>query len=358
MSSPALTFALRVSGVAKRFGTQTAISGLSFEVEAGEIFGLLGPNGAGKTTTLRMLAGLYCPDAGEVEVAGRSVRTHADAVRGSVGLLTEQPGLYDRLTAEENLRFFANLYGVAAAELNDRLERWLRLLGLWEHRSKRAGTLSKGMRQKLAIARAVIHEPPIVLLDEPTSGLDPEAARTVRDAIASLATSGRTLVLCSHNLFEVERLCRRVAILRPSSEGGQLVALTEVSKLRARATGVAIDLEGAAAPWVAGGPPPAGGAPQGGGRPPPPGGAGAGGGPLLGGRPGPRGAARPPGGAGVTEVSATASRLECGFAEGSLPTPALIQALALGGARILSVQSRQRAFEEAYLELMAEQGAA
>src|SRR5581483_3415319 len=127
--------------------------------------------------------------------------TQADAIRGRVGLLTEQPGLYDRLTVSENLRFFAALYGVPSRELDDRLERWLRPLGLWEHRGKRAGTLSKGMRQKLAIARAMIHEPPIVLLDEPTSGLDPESARTVRDAIAHLSTKGRTLVLCSHNLY-------------------------------------------------------------------------------------------------------------------------------------------------------------
>jgi ABC-2 type transport system ATP-binding protein len=170
---------------------QVAVSGLTLDIAPGEVFGLLGPNGAGKTTTLRILAGIYAPDTGHVEVAGLPHSAGRCQIREQVGLLTEQPGLYDRLTVEENLRFFASLYGVPAhARSTPRLERWLQPLGLWEHRLKRAGTLSKGMRQKLAIARAMVHEPPIVLLDEPTSGLDPESARTVRDAIASLSNAG------------------------------------------------------------------------------------------------------------------------------------------------------------------------
>ena len=248
--SPESTYAIHAVDLGKRFGTQVAVSGLTLDVAPGEVFGLLGPNGAGKTTTLRILAGIYAPDTGYVEVAGVP-HTQADAIRGRVGLLTEQPGLYDRLNVEENLRFFAALYGVPGHEIGARLVRWLQPLGLWEHRFKRAGTLSKGMRQKLAIARAMIHEPPIVLLDEPTSGLDPESARTVRDVIAGLSTQGRTLVLCSHNLYEVEQLCRRVAILRPTEAGGKLVALTEVSRLRTQlSAGVDIELVGEAAAWL------------------------------------------------------------------------------------------------------------
>jgi ABC-2 type transport system ATP-binding protein len=287
-------YAIHAVDLGKRFGAQVAISGLTLDIAPGEVFGLLGPNGAGKTTTLRILAGIYAPDTGHVEVAGLP-HTQADAIREQVGLLTEQPGLYDRLTVEENLRFFASLYGVPAHEMDARLVRWLQPLGLWEHRLKRAGTLSKGMRQKLAIARAMIHEPPIVLLDEPTSGLDPESARTVRDAIASLSNQGRTLVLCSHNLYEVEQLCRRVAILRPTEAGGKLVALTEVSRLRTQlSAGVDIELVGEAAAWLV--------------------------------------------------VSGD--------------VPGVIARLSAAGAMILSVRPQELAFEQAYLDLMAEQGAA
>jgi len=253
-----------------------------------------------------------------VEVAGLP-HTAADAIRGQVGLLTEQPGLYDRLNVEENLRFFASLYGVPSGQIASRLERWLKPLGLWEHRFKRAGTLSKGMRQKLAIARAMVHEPPIVLLDEPTSGLDPESARTVRDAIASLSTQGRTLILCSHNLYEVEQLCRRVAILRPTEAGGKLVALTEVSRLRSGSTGaVEIELVGEAAAWLV----------------------------TTGDVP------------GVTSVAARGSTLEVRFSEGAVATPEVIAKLAAAGAMILAVRPLEQAFEQAYLDLMAEQGAA
>jgi ABC-2 type transport system ATP-binding protein len=310
--------AIRVVNLSKRFGDQVAISGLTLDIAPGEVFGLLGPNGAGKTTTLRILAGIYTPDTGQVEVAGLP-HTQADAIRGRVGLLTEQPGLYDRLTVEENLRFFASLYGVPSAELAGRIARWLQPLGLWEHRSRRAGTLSKGMRQKLAIARAVIHEPPIVLLDEPTSGLDPESARTVRDAIAGLSTQGRTLVLCSHNLYEVEQLCRRVAILRPTEAGGRLVALTEVSRLRTQSNaGVDIELVGPAHEWLV----------------------------VAGDVP------------GVRSVAARGSTLEVRYAEGAVATPVVIAKMAAAGAFILSVRPQELAFEQAYLDLMAEEGAA
>ncbi len=291
---------------------------MTLDIAPGEVFGLLGPNGAGKTTTLRILAGLYTPDTGHVEIAGLP-HTATDAIRGRVGLLTEQPGLYDRLSVEENLSFFASLYGVPSSGMAKRLERWLEPLGLWEHRLKRAGTLSKGMRQKLAIARAMVHEPPIVLLDEPTSGLDPESARTVRDAIASLSTQGRTLVLCSHNLYEVEQLCRRVAILRPTEAGGRLVALTEVSRLRSGSSaGAELELVGEAAAWLA----------------------------TTGDVP------------GVTGVAARGSTLEVRFSEGAVPTPLLIAKLAAAGAMILAVRPLEQAFEQAYLDLMAEQGAA
>jgi ABC-2 type transport system ATP-binding protein len=214
----------------RRFGDLLAVDRLTLQVEAGEIFGFLGPNGAGKTTTLRLLAGLIVPSSGEATVAGFRVGRDDDRLRRNLGFLTETPGLYDRLSARANLAYFARLYAVD--QVDARVEHHLRWLDLWERRDEPAAALSKGMRQKLAIARAVLHDPPVLLLDEPTSGLDPEAARMVRDFIAGLRREGRTIILCTHNLDEADRLCDRVAVFRQ-----RLLALDSPAGLRRQAFG-------------------------------------------------------------------------------------------------------------------------
>jgi ABC-2 type transport system ATP-binding protein len=217
----------------KRFGAVTAVENLSLTIHKGEIFGLLGPNGAGKTTTIRMLGALIAPTSGEAWVAGYRVGRQDQDIRRNVGILTESPGMYDQLSAARNLTFFAEMYGVD--EIPARVERYLRTLGLWERRFEPVGTFSKGMRQKMAIARALLHEPQVLFLDEPTSGLDPSAARLVRQFIADLRSEGRTILLCTHNLDEADRLCDRVAVLR-----GSLLALDTPTALRRKLFGLKV----------------------------------------------------------------------------------------------------------------------
>jgi ABC-2 type transport system ATP-binding protein len=203
---------IRTEELGKRFRDKVAVKGLSLEIPTGEVFGLLGPNGAGKTTTVRMLTALIAPTAGRAWVNGHEIGREDDRVRASVGILTETPGLYARLDAVQNLRLFAKLH--ALDDIGRRVERYLRLLGLWERRRDPVGTFSKGMQQKLAIARALLHEPPVVFLDEPTAGLDPESARVVRDFVGELSGQGRTVLLCTHNLDEADRLCNRIGVLK------------------------------------------------------------------------------------------------------------------------------------------------
>src|SRR3972149_1343906 len=169
-------------GLSKDFGKVKAVEALSLDIAAGEVFGLLGPHGAGKTTTIRMLAALIAPSAGEARVAGYGVGKEDKQIRARVGTLTETPGLYEQLSAERNLVFFGQLYDVQ--DVPKQVEHYLRMLALWGRRHEAVGTFSKGMRQKLAIARALLHEPDVLFLDEPTSGLDPEAARLVREFIS------------------------------------------------------------------------------------------------------------------------------------------------------------------------------
>ena len=189
-----------------------AVEGLTLRVNEGEVFGFLGPNGAGKTTTIRMLTCLIAPTSGHAWVNGLEVGQADPKIRAQLGILTESPGLYERLSVQRNLEVFGRLYGVK--DIKGPVERYLRLLDLWDRRDVEAGTLSKGMKQKLAIARALLHEPAVVFLDEPTSALDPEAAKTVRDFIETLCRQGRTIFLCTHNLDEAERLCDRIAVFR------------------------------------------------------------------------------------------------------------------------------------------------
>ena len=207
---------LRTERLTKRFDRLTAIQDLDLEVREGEVFGFLGPNGAGKTTTLRLLCALIAPTSGTAEVAGFRLGREDERIRASVGILTEAPGLYERQSAQDNLMFFAELFGLQPAVARSQTERYLRLMGLWDRRSEAVATFSRGMKQKMAIARAAIHEPRIVFLDEPTTGLDPDAARTVREFIAQIRGEGRTVFLCTHNLDEADRLCDRIAFFRRS----------------------------------------------------------------------------------------------------------------------------------------------
>ncbi|MFV1859995.1 MAG: ABC transporter ATP-binding protein [Anaerolineales bacterium] len=216
---------ISIEGLTKQFDETTAVENLELEIRSGEVFGFLGPNGAGKTTTLRMLSALINPTSGTAQVAGYRLGEDDQALRRNVGILTEAPGLYDRLSAERNLSFFAHLYGVG--DVDGRVERYLKLLGLWERRSEPVATFSRGMRQKLAIARAMLHEPPVLFLDEPTTGLDPEASHLVREFIEGLRGEGRTIILNTHNLDEADRLCDRIGVLNT-----RLLALDTPAALR------------------------------------------------------------------------------------------------------------------------------
>lgn len=189
-----------------------AVDGLNLDVREGEVFGFLGPNGAGKTTTVRLLTCLISPTAGRAWVNGLRVGEADRQIRAQVGILTESPGLYERLSARFNLELFAELYGVP--DPKGQAEKYLRLLDLWDRRDTETGAFSKGMKQKLAIARALLHEPKAVFLDEPTAALDPEAAKTVREFIETLRGQGRTIFLCTHNLDEAERLCDRIGVFK------------------------------------------------------------------------------------------------------------------------------------------------
>ncbi len=198
----------------KKFDDFLAVDGVNLNVSAGEVMILLGPNGAGKTTTVRMLTSILAPTSGRARVAGYDVVQQADKVRSSVGVLTEHHGLYGRMNAQEYLVFYGELYGLDKRTCLQRIDELLGRFGLAEVKKKRLGEYSKGMRQKLALVRALIHNPPVLLLDEPTSAMDPESSRLVRDAIHSLRDRNRAILLCTHNLAEADELADKVAIIR------------------------------------------------------------------------------------------------------------------------------------------------
>ncbi|WP_121744993.1 ABC transporter ATP-binding protein [Natronorubrum halophilum] len=210
MSSTPL--AIEAKGLTKRFGTTTAVNGVDLAVERGTVYGFLGPNGAGKTTTMRMLTTLTRPTSGDARIMGRSV-SDRDAVRSSIGYLPEEPPLFDELTGREQLEYFARLRDIPAEEASRRIDVWLERFGLESDANKRVDDYSKGMRQKVGLIQALLHEPDVVFLDEPTSGLDPRAARTVMDAIAELAAEGHTIFLSTHILPVVEELADVVGVL-------------------------------------------------------------------------------------------------------------------------------------------------
>ena len=233
--------AIQVTHIDKSFGRTQAVADVSFTVEHGEIFGLLGPNGAGKTTIINLLLGLLEPTGGRVEVLGFDTRTQADEVRTHTGALLEHPGIYEQLSAEDNLEFYGRVWRLPAAERQVRIEELLTHVGLWERRKERAGTWSRGMKQKLALARVLLHRPSLVLLDEPTAGLDVVAAAVVRDDLQALAArAGVTVFLTTHNMAEAERLCSQVAVMRE----GRLVAVGHPDELRARSGGSRLEILG------------------------------------------------------------------------------------------------------------------
>ncbi|MGH2517530.1 MAG: ABC transporter ATP-binding protein [Ktedonobacterales bacterium] len=216
----------------RRFGDFTAVASLSLHVPSGAILALLGPNGAGKTTTIRMLAGLLAPSAGEATVAGFDLRRQPDRVRAHVGLVTDIPGLYEQMTAPAYLDFFGAIYGMDRDQRTRGIGELLALFDLDGHRTEKMAGFSKGMKQKVALARALLHDPAVLFLDEPTSGLDPLAARAVRDLILTLKRGNRAIILCTHDLDEAERMADEVAILRQ----GRIVVSDSPAQLRVRST--------------------------------------------------------------------------------------------------------------------------
>ncbi len=221
--------AVETRNLTKMFHKLKAVDNLNLEIKEAEIYSLLGPNGAGKTTSVRMLTGLLRPTMGGADVLGLDISENLQEIRGRVGHLTETPALYERLTVRQNLEFFAKLYKVPETEIKSRTEEIIDLFELPEKLDEPAGTLSKGMKQKVAIARAMFHKPELIFLDEPTASLSPESAKVVRDQIVKLAKKEkRTFFICTHNLFEAERLSTRVGIINQ----GMLVAQGSPAELR------------------------------------------------------------------------------------------------------------------------------
>jgi len=214
-------------GLTRKFGELVAVEDLSLEMSEGEVLAFIGPNGAGKTTTIRMLSGIISPTSGYAVVAGLRADEKVEQLHEVIGLLTETPGFYNSLSARRNLEFYAGFY--ANLNIDSQVEKYLKMTGLWERREDKVGTFSKGMKQRLALARTLLHEPKVLFLDEPTAGLDPEAAREVRKLIGELSKEGRTIFLSTHNLTEAELLCHRIAVVKT-----QLLALDTTEKLRQR----------------------------------------------------------------------------------------------------------------------------
>ncbi len=293
----------------RRFGDRVAVEDATFELAPGEIFALLGPNGAGKTTTLRMLAGLISPTSGIVSVDGEEMsRGNAAGVRGRIGFLTEAPGLWDRLTVRQNLSVYARLHGLP--QPSRAVDEALELFGIADRARDFAAQLSKGLKQRVALARTLLHKPDIVLLDEPTSGLDPESARDVRDLILRLRDERRAVLLSTHNLDEVERVANRVAVLRT-----RLVAVDTPAALRSRLFGsrLRVVLAGPAAPFAA----------------------------FV-------------DGAGVSDVRADDRSLSMAVDDGRGRAPAIVRRLVSAGADIESVVPEEPSLEEVYLRLLSE----
>jgi ABC-2 type transport system ATP-binding protein len=220
---------IKSESLSRTFGDFVAVDNISLEIRKGEVFALLGPNGAGKSTTIRMLTGLIAPTSGSCSIEGIDVTQYPTRAHEMVGLLTEVPGLYETLSAKRNLEFYGKMFGVRETELSERIRKLLTEFELWDKRDKAVQTFSKGMKQKIAIIRSLIHDPQYLFLDEPMSGLDPVASRTLKDFILSLKRAGKTIILSTHDLDDADRLSDRVAVVRRN-----LIALDTPSNLRAK----------------------------------------------------------------------------------------------------------------------------
>lgn len=205
---------ITVENLTKKFETVTAVENISFNINESEIFGFLGPNGAGKTTTIRMLSTLISQTSGKITIDNRSPESDGEYIRSIIGLLTESPGMYEKISAYDNLEYYSSFYNIPGTKRKDNIERYLKMFDLWDRKDDLVGTYSKGMKQKLALSRALIHEPKILFLDEPTAGLDPESAHMVRNFIESLKKEKTTVFLCTHNLEEASNLSDRVCIIK------------------------------------------------------------------------------------------------------------------------------------------------
>jgi ABC-2 type transport system ATP-binding protein len=304
---------LTAARLSRRFGDRLAVDDVSFTLEPGEIFALLGPNGAGKTTTLRILAGLIAPTTGSVEIDGQRMGPQsAPQLRARIGFLTEAPGLWDRLTVRDNLLVYARLYGLPSPTtvVDEALERF----EIRDRGDDRAAQLSKGLKQRVALARSLLHDPPIAMLDEPTSGLDPASAREVRELVLSLRAQGRTILLCTHNLDEVERVADRVAVL-----SRRLIAMGTPASLRNKlfAPRVRVRLSQPAEPFAA----------------------------VL-------------RSAGFSDVHVDGRVLLVGIANTAVLTPDVVRRLVEAGAGVETVMAEQPPLEDVYLKLLNPRGEA
>ena len=303
--------AIETHDLTRTFGDRTAVDHLNLTIPQGQVFGFLGPNGAGKTTTVRMLAAIIAPTAGTATVTGHTLSQDNSEIRRSVGILTETPGLYDKLTAMQNLVFFAGLYEVPEQRARQQAERYLKLMDLWERRDDKVGGFSKGMRQKLAVARALLHDPAVVFFDEPTAGLDPEAARTVHDFIRNLRSEGRTIFLTTHNLSEADALCDLIGVFRT-----RLLTLGSPRQLRSRlfGTGTIVTVSDDADKWT--------GTVK-----------------LL---------------PFVQQVTAQDGTLSVALDDPDTMNPLLVQALVAAGAQVRYVQPSSHSLEDVYMQLISD----
>jgi ABC-2 type transport system ATP-binding protein len=297
-------------GLSRFFGKTAAVEDLTLAVEAGEVLGFLGPNGAGKTTTIRILAGMIAPTKGYAIVDGHRTEQDVEKLHEIVGMLTQSPGLYERLSARRNLEYFASFY--PSIESQSQVEKYLKLMGLWERRDSKVGTFSKGMKQRLALSRALVHEPKVLFLDEPTAGLDPEASGEVRQLIRNLREEGRTVFLSTHNLNEAEMLCSRIAVIHT-----RLLALDTAEQLRRRffRRQIVVQLEASDTEVME----------------------------VVRKLP------------FVQEVREEGSQLVLGLTDSERNRPELVKAIVEAGGRIIAVSEKQYPLEEVYLRLIREE---